>query len=68
MLRVQPHPVHQLLHAALALAVCGELSMNDERVRDDRSDRLARVQRRVGILEDHLHVAVKGLQGGALGR
>ena len=31
--------------------------MDDERLGDDRADRLARIQRRVGILEDHLDLA-----------
>ena len=33
---------------------------------DDRADRLARVQRRVGVLEDHLHLAAHRLQRRAL--
>ena len=37
-------------------------AVDGERVGDDRADRLARVQRRVGVLEDHLHLAAQGLQ------
>ena len=50
--------LEQLLHplAALGLVVPVDL----ERRSDDRADALARVQARVGILEDHLHVPPQG--------
>ena len=35
--------------------------MDRERLGDDRADRLARVQRRVRVLEDHLHLAAQRL-------
>ena len=37
-------------------------AVDDERLADDRADRLARVQRRVRVLEDHLHLAAQRLQ------
>ena len=37
-------------------------AVDRERLGDDRADRLARVQRRVGVLEDHLHLAPQRLQ------
>jgi hypothetical protein len=65
-LGVQADPVHQLLYALLALALALELSVDGERLGDDRADGLAGVQRRVRVLEDHLHLAVKALQPVAL--
>src|ERR1017187_8529741 len=61
-LGVQADPVHQLLHALLALARAGLQPVDHERIGDDPADRLARVQRRVGVLEDHLHLAADRLQ------
>ena len=64
-LGVQPDAIHQLLHELLALVVVALEAMDDERLADDRAHRLARVQRRVGVLEDHLHVAPQRLELGA---
>jgi hypothetical protein len=61
-LGVEPHLLHQFLDRALALAVPLLQAVDHERLADDRSDRLARVQRRVRILEDHLHLAAQRLQ------
>ena len=61
-LRVQADRVHQLLHRALALALALLQPVDRERLGDDRADRLARVQRRVRVLEDHLHLAPQRLQ------
>src|SRR5262249_6102559 len=48
--------VEQLLHPALAL-VPGRGPVDLHRIADDLSDALARVEARVRVLEDHLHVA-----------
>src|SRR4051812_44525549 len=61
-LRVEPHGVHEVLHALLALALVALDVVDDERLADDRADRLARVQGRVRVLEDHLHVAPQRLE------
>src|SRR4029079_17263479 len=60
------HPVHELLDRPLALTLALAQPVDDERLLDDRADRLARVQRRVRILEDHLHLAPQLLQPRAL--
>jgi hypothetical protein len=61
-LRVEPDERHELLDAQLALALVVLDPVDDERLGDDRADRLARVERRVGVLEDHLHVAPQRLE------
>ena len=61
-LGVEPDLLHQLLHAALALLLVGQRAVDDERLGDDRADGLARVQRRVRVLEDHLHVPAQRLE------
>ena len=61
-LGVEPDDVHQLLDAALALALALLHPVDHERLADDRADRLARVQRRVRVLEDHLHLAAQRLE------
>src|SRR3982074_1743984 len=63
MLGVEPDAIHQVLDALLALALALPQAVDYERLGDDRAHRLARVQRRVGILEDHLRLAVEPLQG-----
>src|SRR4051812_27394923 len=55
-LRVQADELHQLLNSALAVAALAD-PVDAERVTDDRADPPARVERAVGVLEDHLHVA-----------
>ena len=62
-LGVQP----DLLHAAPARARLRSLALardavDRERLADDRADRLARVERRVRVLEDHLHLAPQRAQ------
>ena len=52
-LRAETDGLEEILHALLAAFDPVDL----ERRTDDLADRLARVQRRVGILEDHLHLA-----------
>src|SRR4051812_49126212 len=61
-LGVEPDLLHQLLHAPLAPALALVDVVDLERVGDDRADRLARVERRVRVLEDHLHLAPQRLQ------
>ena len=55
-LGVEADDLEQLLHAALVLGGGAEL-VHLERLRDDEADPLARVQRRVRVLEDHHHLA-----------
>ena len=55
-LRVEADDLEQLLDAALDLGVGAEL-VHLERLGDDEADALARVQRRVRVLEDHHHLA-----------
>ena len=52
----EPDAVEQLLDAAVELLARGD-AVELQRVADDLADALARVQRRVGVLEDHLHLA-----------
>jgi hypothetical protein len=54
-LGVEPDEFEQRLHLALDAVLGGDL-LNPERGTDDRADRVPRVQRRVRVLEDHLHV------------
>src|SRR3954470_14521853 len=62
-LGVEADEVHELLDLLLALAVVALDVVDDERLADDRADGLARVQGRVRVLENHLHVAPQRLQG-----
>ncbi len=55
-LGAQPHPAEQLGDAILQLPAGGDL-VDPQRIGDDLEDGHARVQRRVGILEDHADVA-----------
>jgi hypothetical protein len=55
-LRVEPHPGHQLLHAPPTLHARAD-PVQAHRLPDDGAHRAARVQRGIGILEDHLHLA-----------
>ncbi len=55
-LRLQPYRAQELRRPLVAPGAA-EASVNDERLGDDRADRHARVERRVGILKDDLHVA-----------
>src|SRR4029079_7622662 len=64
-LGVEPHLLHHVLHGSPYLLVPLLEPVDLERSTDDRSDRLTRVERRVGVLEDHLHLAAQGLQRAA---
>src|SRR3954447_3783106 len=63
-LGVQPDLLHQLLHLRLqpAARLAVVEAVDAERLADDRADRLARVERRVRVLEDHLHLATERLE------
>src|SRR5207245_10001214 len=62
-LGVQADLLRQLLHALLQAAAPAEVDLVDpERLGDDRARGLARVERRVGVLEDHLDLAAERLQ------
>src|SRR5712692_11448334 len=54
--RVQANDPEQLLHALLLLASTGQI-VDLERLADDAADRHARVEARIRVLEDHLHLA-----------
>jgi hypothetical protein len=56
--RFQADQLEQLAHTG-APFVAGAEFVNDERLLDDVADPHARVERRVGILEDDLHVAAR---------
>ncbi len=57
-LRVETDDLEQLLDAALDLGFGAEL-VHLQRLGDDEADALARVQRRVRVLEDHHHLAAE---------
>src|SRR5207249_8971860 len=57
-LRRETYGVEQLLDLRLSLALVADV-VDLQRVADDRPDALARVQGRVRILEDHLHLAAQ---------
>ena len=57
-LRREADLLEQLLDGLLALLAVAD-PVDAHRVADDRADALARVQARVGVLEDHLHLAAK---------
>src|SRR5207247_2151263 len=60
-LRGEADRLEQLLHPLSALASVTDV-VDLQRIADDRADALARVQARVRILEDHLHLAAKRAQ------
>ena len=55
-LGVEPDPLEQLVDR-VAYAAAVDDPVQAQRVADDLGDPLARVQRRVRVLEDHLHLA-----------
>jgi hypothetical protein len=57
-LGVEADALHEALHLGLD-AVLGLGLLDAERCADDRPDRVPRVQRRVGVLEDHLDVGAQ---------
>jgi hypothetical protein len=57
----QPNPAEQFGDAFLQLAAMRDI-VGDERLADDLEQRPARIERRVGVLEDHLGVASQRLQ------
>ena len=65
-LGVQADRLEQLLDGPFALPVSLQQAVDRERLGDDRAHRLARVQRRVGVLEDHPDLAPQLLQAPAL--
>ena len=60
-LRAQADDLEQLLHAGPDLRAARD-PVDPERVADDLLDGLPRVQRRVGVLEDDLHLAAERTQ------
>ena len=60
-LGTQPHHLEQLSHAILQLLALGD-AVDDQRLAHDLQQRPARIQRSVGILKDHLHVAAQTLE------
>jgi hypothetical protein len=52
-LGLEPHVLHRAAYARLVLGLSHPL--NAQRLGDDRGHPLARVQRLVGVLEDHLN-------------
>ena len=64
-LRVQADDLEHLAHPRLALGARPDV-LQAERLADDRSDRPARVERRVRILEDELDLAAQGAQRAGL--
>jgi hypothetical protein len=64
-LGVEADDLHQLLDPPLALPALGQ-PVDVEGVADDRPDPLARVQRGIGVLEDHLDLAPQPSQPVAL--
>src|SRR4029450_10700742 len=55
MLRIQPHPLHQILHLTLDPPLGAHL-LNPKRRPHNRPDRVPRIQRRIRILENDLHI------------
>src|SRR5207249_8322920 len=55
-LRRESDRLEELLDALLAVALVAD-AVDLHRTADDRADALPRVERRIGILEDHLHLA-----------
>ena len=55
-LGVETNAVHQLTDLLAPLVGLARLTMDDERLGDDRTDRFTRIERRVRILDDHLCV------------
>jgi hypothetical protein len=56
---MEPDTIHHLGDAPAPLGPRPD-SVDAQRLRDDRPDRTARVQRGIRILEDHLHLAANG--------
>ena len=61
-LGVEAHDVEQLTHVVHALGLVAHRAVDDERLGDDLADGHARVQARVGVLEDELHVMAHALE------
>ena len=58
MLRAKSHHLHQLQHPLLSFHMVADV-MDDKRLPDDIAHRLARVKRRVRVLEDDLDLPPK---------
>ena len=54
--RIEPDQLEQVRDARAALRACAD-AVDYQRLLDDRTDAHPRVQRRVGVLEDDLHIA-----------
>src|SRR5205823_3281561 len=54
--RVEAHDLEQLLRAATTRAAVADV-VDEQRLRDDVTDRHARIERGVGVLEDDLQLA-----------
>src|SRR6185436_17217106 len=61
-LRQQADLLEQLAHARLALRLVADDAVHLERLGDDLADGHARVERRIRVLEDHLHLAPHAAQ------
>jgi hypothetical protein len=57
-IRGEPDDLEQLLDPALALRLRPD-PVDLQRVADDRAHALPRVEGRIGVLEDHLHLAAQ---------
>jgi ABC-type oligopeptide transport system ATPase subunit len=57
----EAHELEQLGHVALDLAAVADV-VDAQRIADDRAHPLARVERSVRVLEDHLHLPAQRLQ------
>ncbi len=54
-IRIHADDLEQVAHTVVHLFGCAELEVL-QRLRDDAPDRVTRVQRAKGVLEDHLHI------------
>ena len=61
-IRAQPHPVQQLRYAITPLLGGARQAVDKERLRDRGPHRHARVERRIRVLEDHLHLSSQRAQ------
>jgi hypothetical protein len=56
---LSPYLFHELGHAAGLVRFAGRDAVNAKRSSDDLADPHVRIERRIGILEDHLHVPAR---------
>ena len=62
---VEPHQFHEVLYPLLPLICAGLWLVDGEGIADDGPDPPARIERAVGVLEDHLHASAVGTQSPA---